>query len=432
MSYRKSGQLRGGRHPLAQQVAVAAKPRSSPDAGFHVTGLAVVDELVLVGGQVGPGEVPPGRKTLTIAPDGRVVYSATDSGPEDVSAIVASIGQPNGLATLDGAGQVPSTQLNDLNSRVLSIETSRGEPSGIATLDATGSVPIEQLGNVDPGLQMPTEKGVLLTSDGFVPRALSAGVDGSVLFADSTQPRGLRYGQVDHDQLLNAGVYTHDDLDALVDSRGQMFGLATLDATGNVPTVQLGNITPVTTNHETRIAVLESSEVPWNEAAWAAALNDQKSGVEIPIYRGITEGSGVPTYFINETASTDQPFAVEITLKNTRSVSLVIDPGSPTDSPIVGTYKLKPGTYSGLLLPAPAFAMRKIAAGTYTDAWSGDNPIALATATDLLAVYIGVGFPEGPTTFPPGSPFSLGYTLNNSAYLDDVSVPTQLRGWRNP
>jgi hypothetical protein len=397
------------------------------DAGFHVTGTAVVGELVMTAGQLEEGEAPAGRKALTITPDGRVVYSLVDPSPDDVSAIVASIGQPNGLATLDGAGQVPATQLQGLNARVLTIEISRGAPSGLATLDATGNVPAEQLGN---GLQMPAERGVLLTSDGAVPRALSAGVDGDVLFADSTQPRGLRYGQIDHDLILNNGLYTHDELDAFVDSKGQMYGLATLDATGNVPLMQLGNITPVTADHETRIATLESNDVPWNEAAWAAALADQKNGTEIPIYRGTTEGSGVPTYFVNLSASADQPFAIELTFKNTRSVSLVIDPGSPTDSPIVGTYKLKAGTYSGLLLPAPAFALRKIAAGTYTDEWSGDNPITLASPTDLLAVYVGVGFPEGPTTFPPGSPFSLGYTLNNSAYLDNASVPTQLRGWK--
>lgn len=77
---------------------------------------------------------------LTIA-DG--VYVTMDQLETELdSALTDKIGQPNGIASLDSTGKVPSSQLPAMDY----IPTSeKGAASGVATLDSSGKIPSAQL-----------------------------------------------------------------------------------------------------------------------------------------------------------------------------------------------------------------------------------------------------------------------------------------------
>lgn len=74
---------------------------------------------------------------------GAVVAVANDYTPAQVGAVpLTAEGVANGVATLDGTGNVPGSQL------AAAIPASaEGTPNGVATLDATTNVPLAQLGN---------------------------------------------------------------------------------------------------------------------------------------------------------------------------------------------------------------------------------------------------------------------------------------------
>jgi hypothetical protein len=210
-------------------------------------------------------------------------------------------------------------------------------------------------------------------------------------------------------------------IDTFVASKGAASGLASLDASGFVPVGQLGNVAGTTP-----VATLLTMVRPWTEAGWASDLNALKTaGTLVPMYVGAINRGTNNAYFVDLTDYTSQPFAIEITLKNTRTVSLVVDPGNSAQLPLNRGYYLEPGTHT-VMIPAPVFALRSIATGTYTDRWSGGNSITYATPTNALCVYIGVGCPGGPAIYPPGSPFNMGYTLASGPYLDGaVNVQVQ-------
>jgi hypothetical protein len=190
-----------------------------------------------------------------------------------------------------------------------------------------------------------------------------------------------------------------------------------------MPTGQLDNVAS-----STPVATLLTMVRPWTEAGWARDLNALKTaGTLVPTYVGAISGGSNNAYFVNLTDYTRQPFAIEITLKNTRTLSLVVDPGNSAQLPLNGGYYLEPRTHT-FIIPAPVFALRSIATGTYTDRWSGGNSITYATPTNALFVYIGIGCPGGPAIYPPGSPFNIGYTLAGSPYLDGA-VNVQVQGW---
>ncbi|QPB44473.1 hypothetical protein [Medusavirus stheno T3] len=409
--------------------------------------------------------------------DHLTVLNAGTQTHAQLDTFVASKGQPSGLASLDGAGKVPAAQLGNAyappvtkgvlitgngsattnlpvgasNNQLLTVDStaatglkwaqgdhttlsnigtnthaqldtfvaSKSQNNGLASLDGTGQVPNTQLGNV----VKPVTKGQLLVGNGTVPTTLGVGTNNQLLIADSTQATGIKWAQGDHTTLSNIGTNTHAQLDTFVASKGQASGLATLDTSSFVPVPQLGNV-----GSTTPVATLLNMVRPWTEAGWASDLNALKTtGTLVPMYSAAINGGSNNTYFVDTTDYARQPFAIEITLKNTRTVTLIVDPGNSAQLPLNGGYYLEPGTHT-ILVPAPAFALRSIAAGTYTDKWSGGNSITYATATNALCVYIGVGCPGGPVTYPPGSPFKIGYTLTGSPYLDSA-VNVQVQGW---
>ncbi|BBI30450.1 hypothetical protein QKT49_gp313 [Acanthamoeba castellanii medusavirus] len=397
-----------------------------------------------------------------------------------LDAFVGSKGQPGGLASLDGAGQVSSGQLGNAyappidkgvivtgngsastnlpvgasNNHLLTVDAStatgikwaqgdhtvlanigtnthaqldafvasKSQNGGLASLDGAGQVPTSQLGNI----VVPIDKGDIVVGGASAPTTLGVGVNNQLLIADSAEATGIKWAQGDHTTLANVGANTHAQIDAFIDSKGDALGLATLDGTSNVPVAQLGNVADTTP-----VAALLNMVRPWSEAGWATDLETLRdTGVLVPVYLGTISGGSNNTYFVNLTDPMQQPFAIEITFKNTRTVSLFVDAGNGALAPLNGGYYLEPGTHT-FLVPAPAFSLRSIAAGTYTDEWSDGNSITYATATTALCVYIGVGCPGGPTNYPPGSPFSIGYTLAGSPYLDGA-VNVQIRGWTTP
>jgi hypothetical protein len=196
-----------------------------------------------------------------------------------------------------------------------------------------------------------------------------------------------------------------------------------LDVLSFVPVAQLGNV-----GSTTPVAMLLTIVRLWTEAGWVGDLNVLKTtGMLVPMYLGVINGGANNTYFVNLTDHTQQPHAIEIMLKNTCTVSLIVDPGNSAQLLLNGGYYLEPGMHT-FMVPAPAFMLHSIAVGTYTDKWSGGNSITYAMATGALCMYIGVRCPGGPTAYPPGSPFSIRYTLTRSPYLDDA-VNVQVQGW---
>lgn len=305
---------------------------------------------------------------------------------------------------------------------------SAGQPGGLATLDENGKVPTDQLEN-GGGVTIPNERGVLLTSDGTTARSLSVGDNGKSLISDSSQLRGLKYDYPDHTTLYNRGNYTHTQIDAFMDSAGQADGLATLDTDGDVPLTQLGKVEQTTaiTSINTQLEPLSA----WDDPSWLADLQSIKNtGTEIPIYSGVIDGTSYNTYFVDSADVADHPFILELVFKNSRTISLLVDGGDPIGVPISGTYRMPVGTYNPLLLPAPVFSIKTIAAGAYSDKWDGTNNTNLATASQRLSFLVSAGFPDGPTLLPTGSPFSTNNILDANPYLDTASVPVQIRGWR--
>ncbi len=84
-------------------TATLAGLMSAPDKVNH-------DALVVLDG-VAPGATDLGTFTGTIIPDNQTIKSAFQSLETSLETFQNSAGQPNGLATLDGAGTIPTSQL---------------------------------------------------------------------------------------------------------------------------------------------------------------------------------------------------------------------------------------------------------------------------------------------------------------------------------
>jgi len=73
-------------------------------------------------------------------------------------------------------------------------QTEKAANDGVASLDGTGNVPLSQLGNVEAGSSSPlTLKGDLYTRGASADARLPIGADGQVLIADSSEPTGLKW-----------------------------------------------------------------------------------------------------------------------------------------------------------------------------------------------------------------------------------------------
>jgi hypothetical protein len=141
------------------------------------------------------------------------------------------------LLAMDASGNV--RKAGGTTTNVAAFDTfvnSKGAASGLATLDGAGQVPTAQLGNA---YAPPVTKGILTTGNGSTSATLAPGTDKQVLTADPTAATGLAYKQVDHADLTNKGANTHAQIDAFVTSKGQASGLATLDSASKVPAAQL-------------------------------------------------------------------------------------------------------------------------------------------------------------------------------------------------
>ncbi|ELR13801.1 hemagluttinin domain containing protein [Acanthamoeba castellanii str. Neff] len=141
------------------------------------------------------------------------------------------------LLTMDASGNVRKAGGTTMN--VATFDTfvnSKGATSGLATLDGASQVPAMQLSNT---YAPPVTKGILTTGNGSTPITLAPSTNKQVLMADLTAAMGLAYKQVDHANLTNKGTNTHAQINSFITSKGQASGLATLDSASKVPAAQL-------------------------------------------------------------------------------------------------------------------------------------------------------------------------------------------------
>ncbi|ELR17016.1 uncharacterized protein ACA1_020520 [Acanthamoeba castellanii str. Neff] len=253
--------------------------------------------------------------------------------------------------------------------------TSKGQPNRLMVLDGTGNIPGSQLGNAYAPL---VTKGALIMGNSTTLTILPLGTMNQLLTADTNATNGIKWAQGDHTTLNNVGTNTHAQIDTFIGSKGAASGLALLDALSFVLVVQLGNM-----GSTMPVAMLLTIVCPWTEARWAGDLNVLKTtGTLVPMYLGAINGGANNTYFVNLTDHTQQPHAIEIMLKNTCTVLLIVDPGNSAQLLLNGGYYLELGTHTFMVL-ALAFMLCSITMGTYMDKWSGGNSITYVEATRM-------------------------------------------------
>lgn len=163
---------------------------------------------------------------------------------------VTSLAQPNGVATLDATGAVPTNQLPPLNYVLLS---TRAQANGVATLGADGKIPDAQL----PSLSL-TDTYVVNNQSAML--ALTAQVGDVAIRTDSSKTFILQTAPASTlgnwkellspiQDAINAEVSNRAIADSLlvpIDTKGQPNGVASLDSSGAVPTSQLPPLNYVT------------------------------------------------------------------------------------------------------------------------------------------------------------------------------------------
>lgn len=83
------------------------------------------------------------------------------------------------------------------HAQIDSFILTKGQNNGLATLDGAGQVPLSQLGNVPApsggGAVLPTGKGILVTGNGTNSTFINPGTNGQTLVPDSTATNGLKW-----------------------------------------------------------------------------------------------------------------------------------------------------------------------------------------------------------------------------------------------
>jgi len=296
--------------------------------------------------------------------------------------------------------------------------TTLGKDNGIATLDSTGNVPADQLANISSVAAFTTLQS-----------------DVSTLQTDeSTNASNISTLQSDvstlqTDESTNASNITtlQSDVSTLQSDVSTLQTDETTNA-GNISTLQsdVSSLQSTSTSHTASITQLNTNFQPWLESGWSTILSNVVStGTAVPIYQGAISGGSNDTYFINTNTAADQPAVITLAFQNTYTIALLVYNGNPSMSPIMGSYVIPPGTQS-LTLPLPAMVSRPIAAGTYTDLNGGADSITFSAVTDCLCFYIGVGFPWGPLSLPPTTPFTFSYVLSTAVgtYLSSSTAVT--------
>jgi hypothetical protein len=186
------------------------------------------------------GNVPAG---VTLTTTKGVIITGNGSASANLTVgtnnqlLTADSTAPNGIKWAQGDHTALSSVGTNTHAQIDTFIASKGANSGVASLDGAGQVPSAQLGNV----VKPVTKGQILVGNGTVPTALGVGTNNQLLVADSAQATGVKWAQGDHTTLSNVGSNTHAQLDTFVASKGAANGLATLDSGGQVPASQLGN-----------------------------------------------------------------------------------------------------------------------------------------------------------------------------------------------